>query len=489
VLAQVAPSSRKRWLLLHGDVLWICRGRWQPSAKLERDREDVETFCALGSAEVTLRGNAVTIARPSAARATCVKFASAQVAARWFVLLRDAASKPSLTQWLDSLTDVQPRSIEELPKVEKKDIGDSGKASGEIKKSVFVDEPVKVEKKEAGDRGKAKCPEVKSANFASESPPKASISTPQNKRTMTSIQEEFSKFHVDYAAEGRKLLAAVNLGGTGEAAQYSGCDPIWRHPETGATFFVGDEFTAKNREALRRRKITRIVNCQDSDGENYFEGDPGLSYYRFTIGLWRRTPRILDGDKGTWSFWEQYFAFVQESLGQGHNVLVHCLAGAHRAGTAGIAVLMLYCGWDWQRAATAAQKLRRAIDPIGDFPELLKALEKCLLSKQTAIFSSVSPSSSIAVSELSAKGSERAPLAGAKRGHQSQRDQVQEALNRYSGKLDAKQEVVNATVKYLSEGKVLEATQALEAAEAMAPGPGGPQDRILRFEGAAAEAK
>ena len=28
------------------------------------------------------------------------------------------------------------------------------------------------------------------------------------------------------------------------------------------------------------------------------------------------------------------------------NVLVHCLAGAHRAGTAGVAALMLLCDWD-----------------------------------------------------------------------------------------------------------------------------------------------
>jgi len=275
------------------------------------------------------------------------------------------------------------------------------------------------------------------------------------------------------------LLAAVNLGHQGAAAQYSGCDPVWRHPESGATFFVGDEFTAKNREALRRRKITRIVNCQDADGANYFEGDPGLTYHEFTIGLWRRAPGVLDGDEGTWTFWEQYFAFIQESLSSGHNVLVHCLAGAHRAGTAGIAVLMLYCGWDWQRAATAAQKLRRAIDPIGDFPQLLKALDTRLTSKAPIIGSASPGASAAVVRELcgaddtdqarAANSPDRGAACKVSAKIFTREDEVQEALQRYAGRVDAKQDVINAAVAYLSAGRVEEAIQELDQVAGLSP--------------------
>merc|ERR1719174_1664182 len=83
----------------------------------------------------------------------------------------------------------------------------------------------------------------------------------------------------------------------------------------------------------------------------------------------------------TWQFWEPYFAFIAQNLAEGHNVLVHCLAGAHRAGTAGIAALMLFCNWDAKSAVPAAQKLRAAINPIGGFPELLSLLEQARIGR------------------------------------------------------------------------------------------------------------
>ena len=57
-------------------------------------------------------------------------------------------------------------------------------------------------------------------------------------------------------------------------------------------------------------------------------------------------------------------------------MLIHCLAGAHRAGTAGVACLMHLCDLDMQTAVTIAQTARPAINPIGDFPKLLSALDR-----------------------------------------------------------------------------------------------------------------
>lgn len=187
---------------------------------------------------------------------------------------------------------------------------------------------------------------------------------------------------VDYVEEGRKLLEAVNLGSSSAPARYSPCDPLWKHPSTGATLYVGNAVTASNRSTLRDLGITRIVNCQDVDGKDYFDGDPELQYLRFSIGLWRSVPSVRDGGKGTWQFWEPYFKFITESLRDGHNVLVHCLAGAHRAGTAGIAALMFLCNWDVKTAIPAAQRLRSAIQPIGGFPELLAKLEQARVGRE-----------------------------------------------------------------------------------------------------------
>ena len=90
-----------------------------------------------------------------------------------------------------------------------------------------------------------------------------------------------------------------------------------------------------------------------------------MSYYRFPINLWmqnvtrcmpvpsnhrplragapepgacymRSTPEsILE-------FLEPFFDFVDEAVDSGRSVLVHCVAGAHRAATAGCLLLMHY---------------------------------------------------------------------------------------------------------------------------------------------------
>lgn len=78
----------------------------------------------------------------------------------------------------------------------------------------------------------------------------------------------------------------------------------------------------------------------------------------------------------TREYFEPLFAFVEQELAAGNNVLIHCLAGAHRAGTAGVACLMHLCDLEPSTAITIAQTARPAINPIGDFPKLLAALDK-----------------------------------------------------------------------------------------------------------------
>lgn len=50
---------------------------------------------------------------------------------------------------------------------------------------------------------------------------------------------------------------------------------------------------------------------------------------------------------------------------------MHCLAGAHRAGTAGVLILMRMGNMDKQSAIRLAKKLRPAINPIGGLDQLL----------------------------------------------------------------------------------------------------------------------
>ena len=62
--------------------------------------------------------------------------------------------------------------------------------------------------------------------------------------------------------------------------------------------------------------------------------------------------------------------------------MIHCLAGAHRAGCAAISWLMYKENKSFKEATLAAQSKRDAIDPIGSFPVLLSKLEKALSNKE-----------------------------------------------------------------------------------------------------------
>lgn len=68
--------------------------------------------------------------------------------------------------------------------------------------------------------------------------------------------------------------------------------------------------------------------------------------------------------------------FIESAVLQGKNVLVNCMAGAHRAGTTGVSYLMKAAALDFQSARKVAKLARPAIDPFGSLAEALVVLEK-----------------------------------------------------------------------------------------------------------------
>ncbi len=61
---------------------------------------------------------------------------------------------------------------------------------------------------------------------------------------------------------------------------------------------------------------------------------------------------------------------------------VHCLAGAHRAGTTGVACLVHFADMDVPEAIRLAKRLRPIIDPIGQLPEFLNRLRRAEIEAQ-----------------------------------------------------------------------------------------------------------
>ena len=81
-------------------------------------------------------------------------------------------------------------------------------------------------------------------------------------------------------------------------------------------------------------------------------------------------------------FFQRMFQFIEEALNRNESVLIHCLAGAHRAGSCGVAVLMHFLDLDLAKAVFLAKLCRPIIDPIGSLPKALLLLEEGFKSKR-----------------------------------------------------------------------------------------------------------
>ena len=224
---------------------------------------------------------------------------------------------------------------------------------------------------------------------------------------------------LDFDNEAQLLFAKLNLLPSESGGRFNSLDAIWRHPTTKGTIYVGNQSAAMSKELLNKFGITKIVNCTDNmnnfhENAGEFKGDgvpssaytlragnkekagaspyhtsitpnapstitnlqnTNFKYLRFPISFWSRfvDQRTTDNHTSLLNFLMPLFKFVDEALANGENVLVHCLAGAHRAGTTGVLCLMRYSGEnDVAVAIKTAKKLRPIIDPIGMLPELLK---------------------------------------------------------------------------------------------------------------------
>jgi len=114
---------------------------------------------------------------------------------------------------------------------------------------------------------------------------------------------------------------------------------------------------------------------------NVFEGkDKTISYYRFDIYKYY-SALDLRTHKGVLNFFAPMLRWVDEAVAEGKGVLIHCLAGAHRAGTSGTAYVMHATGLDHRSAIKACKTVRNVVDPIGDLSDLLRQLER---AKKTA---------------------------------------------------------------------------------------------------------
>lgn len=181
---------------------------------------------------------------------------------------------------------------------------------------------------------------------------------------------------VDFDEEGRRVLGLLNIDPSQRTiSQYNQLDSIFVHPTGNGTVYVGNATAAENIGILKSNNITHIVNCTHGGSALpcYHKSSGEIKYYTFPISEWWKY--INATNNSVYVFTDPLFEWIENCISKGESVLVHCLAGAHRAGTTGCAILMRYADLDVRTAIATAKKLRPIIDPIGQLPQFLQRLE------------------------------------------------------------------------------------------------------------------
>jgi hypothetical protein len=136
---------------------------------------------------------------------------------------------------------------------------------------------------------------------------------------------------------------------------------------------------------------------------------PRIEYHDFDIERWSaalptvlpnegggaQAPATSDNTKAAVAFFAPTMDFIRAAVDSGGAVLIHCFAGAHRAGTTGIAWLMHEEGLSAVVGTAVAQQLRPIIDPKihAGLDNLLNLLESASTKvAQTPLPSPSSPS-------------------------------------------------------------------------------------------------
>ena len=178
-----------------------------------------------------------------------------------------------------------------------------------------------------------------------------------------------------YVEQGQILNAQA--GGT---SSYGVPDVIWTDPETQGKVYVGNIAAAKELKTLTKFGITNIINCQDVNEANFHESNPEFTYLRFPIGtIYSFPPFDIGTDEGVVRYFNVAFGYIEEVMEKGQNVLIHCLAGAHRAGTTATSWLLYKENLSVTDAISLAKSRRSVIDPKqGDFSQLLEQLRSAL---------------------------------------------------------------------------------------------------------------
>ena len=237
-------------------------------------------------------------------------------------------------------------------------------------------------------------------------------------RKSKEITDLVSSFHagveLDYDEEAVRLFPKLGVyakKGKGEYRlenelfrSFPNLHEVYCDRETGGKVHVGNVEAASELIRENPKNITHVVDCRATfsnlhAAEENAKQTSKIKHFRFQIerhwaycydpatntildsrstGTRTEVHKVTDNNAAVLAFFRKFFDWVDSALKQGGNVLIHCLAGAHRAGTAAIGYLMYRAEMDVRSAIIAAKMCRSIIEPIGSFANLLVRLDIAL---------------------------------------------------------------------------------------------------------------
>jgi protein-tyrosine phosphatase len=213
---------------------------------------------------------------------------------------------------------------------------------------------------------------------------------------MSGDDDESRKLDAELVSVGKTILLEHNAegGNSNELDMYRDADATFVHPTSGAMIFTANVRAAQSREMMRKHNIRLIVNTQGLDATNFHEGDPELTYFRFPVAFWRMQLRTASNEQVI-AYFQPLFNAIDAALERGDSVMIHCLAGAHRAATTTAAYLRYKLGIPPQDL----QQYLRARRPI---VELLPGLYEALLRLDAALTAQASSTAPVAAAAVAA---------------------------------------------------------------------------------------
>ena len=200
-----------------------------------------------------------------------------------------------------------------------------------------------------------------------------------------SSSEMPSKLNFD--RQGESLLAQIAIQekniherlGSVCGSKFHPINLIFEDKKTGGRVYCGNLSAATSSNILQENNISNVIDCRARPDSTEL---PCIQRHNFPVENWVET--VKQRRCSVLEYMRPTLDFLDTAVARGESTLVHCLAGAHRAGTASVAYLMHRLGMTRLEATDLAKSRRSVINPFGRLVTFLEVLQKDLRQRREA---------------------------------------------------------------------------------------------------------